>query len=417
MKRAQNVLADFEVVELLADEPELLAIADAVAATQPRQSGRRRRPRLTALVAAAVAVAAALALVPNRGDNRPLLADALAAIGSGPVVHARIETRLPETRVVELATGRAVQQTISIEYWFDEPRARLATVVRRGGLPFERFLATLSGTVSGGGPVRTTGRSTPALDPALAGFVTRYREALESGAARVVGRGKLGGRAVVWLQLGAGATRERVAVDAETFTPISVVPLDEQGRPTAISWRVRVIETVARVEANFSVPQPRAPRPYRGDVARSQPLSSAQVSQAVGWPALWLGQSWNGLRLSSLELQRLTRGYPPGSGETNTSGRGLRLRYEVDGGARSVEITQAPFPEPAYAFAGGEATFNGNPIPREGFVEIVELGGAAQGGSTRVVGQLRQEGVYLTIWASSRELCLAAARALTRIST
>jgi len=415
MNRSLSALADFEVVELLADEPELLAIADAVAATQPRPSGRRRRPRFAALAVAAAVVASALAFLPNRGENQPLIAEALAAIGRGPVVHARIETRLPETHVVELATGRAAPQTISIEYWFDEPRARLATVVRRGGLPFERFLATPSGTVSGGGPVRTTGPAAPSLDPALAGFVTGYRDALASGAARVVGKGKLGGRAVVWLQLGAGTTRERVAVDAQTFTPISVVPLDERGRPTAISWRVRVIETVARVEANFSVPQSRAPLPYRGDVERSQPLSSAQVDQAVGWPALWLGESWSGLRLSSLELQTLTRGYPPGSGELSARGRGLWLRYAVDGGARSVEISQAPFPEPAYAFAGAEATFNGNPIPREGFVEIVALGSAQ--GSTRVVGQLRQEGVYLTIWASSRELCLAAARALTRIPT
>ena len=93
----------------------------------------------------------------------------------------------------------------------------------------------------------------------------------------------------------------------------------------------------------------------------------------------------------------------------------MRLRYAVDGGPGFVEISQAPFPEPAYAFAGAGATFNGNPIPRDGFVEIVALG-SAQGSPTRVIGQLRQAGVYLTIWASSRELCLAAARALTRIS-
>ena len=114
-----------------------------------RCSGRDRRRRVTA----------ALAVLPQRGGNDPFLADALAAIGHGPVLHARIEARLPETHVVELATGRAVPQTISIEYWFDERRSRLATVVRRGGVPVERFLATPSGTVSGGGPVRTAGLS------------------------------------------------------------------------------------------------------------------------------------------------------------------------------------------------------------------------------------------------------------------
>lgn len=415
MSGARSAYADYEVVELLADEPELLAIADAVAATQPRPSGRRRWPRLAALAAVlAVAVTAALALMPQPGGEHPFLADALAAIGRGPVLHARIEARLPETHVVELASGRAVPQTISIEYWFDESSTRLATVVRRGGVPIARFLATPSRTVSDGGPVRTTGPTAPALHPALAGFVTRYREALESGAARVIDEGKLGGRDVVWLQLGAGVTRERVAVDAESFTPISLVPLDARGRPTTFSWRVRTIETIARVESNFAVPLPRAQRPYRGDVRTSRPLSSAQVDQVVRWPALWLGETWKGLRLSSLELQTLTRGYPPGSGQPSTRGRGLQLGYTIDSGRRAVEISQAPFPEPAYAFAGAEATFNGNPIPREGFVEIVALG-SAQGSPTRVVGQLRQAGVYFTIWASSRELCLAAARALTRI--
>jgi hypothetical protein len=414
MRGAKTGYADYEVVDLLADEPELLAIADAVAATQPRPSVRRRWPRLAALAAIVAVGLAALAVLPQRGDSDPFLADALAAIGHGPVVHARIEARLPETHVVELATGRAVPQTISIGYWFDERRSRLATVVQRGGVPVERFLATPSGTVSGGGPVRTAAPTTPALDPALAGFVTRYRDALESGAARVVDEGKLGGRDVVWLQLRQGAVRERVAVDAESFAPISVVPLDRRGRSTAISWRVRSIGTVARVEANFAVPELRAPRPYRGDVRRSEPRSSAQVSQLVRWPALWLGESWSGLRLGSLELQTLTRGYPPGSGEPSRRGLGLRLRYAVDGGPRFVEISQAPFPEPAYAFTGAEATFNGNPIPRDGFVEIVALGSAQ--GSARFIGQLRQAGVYLTIWASSRELCLAAARALTRIA-
>jgi hypothetical protein len=414
MNATRSAYADYEVVDLLADEPELLAIADAVAATQPPPSRHRRWPRLAALAAVvAVVVTAVLAVMPQRGGDHPFLADALAAIGRGPVLHARIEARLPETHVVELATGRAVPQTISIEYWFDESSARLATVVRRGGVPIARFLATPSGTVSDGGPVRTTGSA--ALHPALAGFVTRYRVALESGAARVVDEGKLGGRDVVWLQVGAGATRERVAVDAKSFTPISLVPLDARGRPTAFSWRVRTIETIARVESNFASPLQHAPRPYRGDVRSSRPLSSAQVDQVVRWPALWLGESWNGLRLSSLESQTLTRGYPPGSGKPSTRGRGLQLRYAVDSGRRSVEISQAPFPEPAYAFASAEATFNGNPIPREGFVEIVALG-SAQGSPTRVVGQLRQAGVYVTIWASSRELCLAAARALHRIS-
>ncbi len=414
MSRAAGALQDREVVELLADEPALLAIADAVALTQPRPRGRRHWPRLAGAAALVLVVAAVVALFPQRGQHGGLLEDALAAMGQGPVVHARIEARLPGTRVVNLATGRAEPQLISLEYWFDEQRGRLATVVRRGGLPVERLLATPSGTASGGGYLRTKGSSAPALDPALAGFVTGYLDSLESGTARVLGSGKLGSRQVVWLQLGSGRIRERVAVDAERLIPISIVPLNGRGNPSTVSWRVTVIESVARVEANFARPKARAAVPYRGDVRSSRLLSSRQANKAVRWHALWLGESWKKLRLSRLELQTLSRGYPPGSDEPSTRGHGLQLRYTAGPGSRFVEISQAPYPEPAYAYTGGEATFNGNPIPQRGLVEIVELA-PAPGSVSRVVGQLRLDGVYVTIWASSRALCLAAARALTRI--
>ena len=414
MKARARVLSDFEVVELLADEPELLAIADAVAATQQPPPRRRRRPRLVALAAALVGVTAVVALVPKRGGNDSLLDDALAAIGPGPVVHARIEARLPQNDVVDLATGRAEPQTVSLEFWYDEPRRRLRTVLRRGGVVVEEFLETPGAAVSGGGPVRRFGQSGPALSPALAGFVTRYRDALRSGDAEIVSNGRLDGREVTWLRLGSGAARQRVAVDAQTRAPILIVPLDGQGRAGRISWRVRTIETAARVEANFAAPRPRAPRPFRGDVREVRPISSSEISAVAGWPALWLGQSWRGFRLVSLELQTLSRGYPPGSGKAAVFTRGVSLRYGIGERGDTLEISQSSAPEPAYAFAEGALTFNLNPIPRQGFVEIVEIPSTPD--RARVVGQLRQQGVFVTIWASSRELCLSAARALRTVS-
>lgn len=413
MKAHSRALADYEVLELLADEPELLAIADAVAATQPPPR-RRRRPRLLAFAAVLLVVAAVVALLPQRGHEDPFLGDALAAIGPQPVIHALIEARLPQNDVVDLSTGDEVQQTVSLEYWYDEPRRRLRTVLRRGGVVVEEFLQTPSGSISGGGPVK--GATDPTLNPALAGFVTGYRDALASDQARIVAQGELRNREVTWLQFDAGVTRQRVAVDARSAMPVRLTPLDRNGRPTPTAWDVRVVETVARVEAHFVTPTPRAPRPVRGDVRDSRPVSSTQAASAVRWPALWLGQSWRGLRLASLELQTLSRGYAPGSGMPSERGAGLNLRYGADGTAGFVAISEAAAPEPAYAFAEGALTFNRNPIPREGSVEIVALGSRA-GDRIRAMGQLRQQGVFVTIWASSRELCLAAARALTRITS
>jgi hypothetical protein len=410
--RDAAVPLDLEVVELLAEEPELLAIADAIGATQPRARPRRRWPRLTALAATIAAVAAVFAALPRGDSESTLLAEALAAVGRGPVVHARIEAELPGTSVVELSTGRNRPQTVAIEYWFDEARGRLRTSVRRGGVLVDEFVQTRAGAPTRHGSVQTQLGAEPALDPALAGFVTGYREALSSGAARRLTEGELEGRRVVWLLLAEGPTRERVAVDAETHAPVLIVPLDADGRAGAISWRVASVGSTARVEADFARPGPQPALPVRGDVRGSRPLSSGQARDTIAWPAVWLGESWRGLRLVSLEQQTLTRGFPPGSGTASTSGAGLRLRYEVGGNGAYVELSQAPYPEPAYAFVGGRATFDGNPIPREGYIELVER----RTSSPAVVGQLRRDGVYLTIWASTRELCLEAARALRRMA-
>jgi hypothetical protein len=409
----RTVLDDLEVVELLADEPELLAIADAVVATQPRPRRRRLWPRLLALAAALAVAGAVVAALPHSRGDGALLAEALAAIGNGPVVHARIEARLPRTNVIDLATGRAKPQTVTIEYWFDEPRRRLRTVVRRGGVLVDELLQTRTGTTLSGGAVFAR-RGVPELDPALAGFVTHYRAALEAGKARILEEADLDGRRVVWLLLSGGAD-EHVAVDAETSAPVLIRPLAAEESSGPLSWRVRTIETVARVEADFARPAGR-PRPFRGDVRASLPLSSGQIADAVAWPALWLGESWRGLRLVSLERQVLTRGYPPMSRTPPARGEGLRLRYTIDGEPTYVEVLQAPFAEPAYAFVGGELTFGGNPIPPEGQFELVDVPDAS-GRAASVVGQLRRDGVFTTIWASSRRLCLEAARALRRTPT
>jgi len=409
------VSLDLEVVGLLADQPELLAIADAVAATQPQQPARSGWARRVGLAAILLAVAVFCSTLPFGGEGGPLLAQALAAVGRGPVVHARIEAQLPTTNVVDLATGRSRPQTVEIEYWFDEPRGRLRTRVRRGGVAVDEFLQTRSRATAGRGPVRVARGAEPALDPGLAGFVTRYRRELGDSTARRLNEDTIEGRKVVWLELAGAATRERVAVDRETYAPVRIVPLDARGRAGALSWRVRLIESTARVEADFAPPRSQPPRPFRGDVRVSRPLSSGQAGEQLDWAALWLGQSWRGLRLVSLERETLTRGYPPTSATTVTRAEGLRLRYAIDGTQRYAELSQAPFPEPAYAFSGGAATFDGNPIPPEGSIEIVELSSASDR-TTTVVGQLRRDGVYVTVWASSRQLTLQAARALRRIT-
>ena len=402
-------LADFEVVELLRDEPTLLAIADAVAATQalPADARRRRLLVLPGLLAAAVvAVALAVAVVraaPWQRASDAVAERALAAVGERPVVHAVLEARDPHASLVELTSGRGVPVRIRVEYWFDEERERLRTIVRRGGSVSDDVLQTRTGAESAAGPIRTLPGSRAALDPALTAFVSGYRDALAEGRARAVAHGRVAGREVLWLDLGG----ERVAIDEQSYRPLRIRPAGG-----AYEWTVTEIESIQRAGADLRVPRAAPPAPFRGDVRDSHAVSSARAAALLSWPALWLGKSFAGLRLVRLEVQRLTRGYPPGSGRAREHGEGLRLAYRTRRGARYVEIQEAPRPEPAYAFPGGRATFSGSPIPPEGYVDLAELPRARRSGW---VGQLRRGGVHVTVWASSRELSVQAARALRPI--
>jgi hypothetical protein len=143
-------------------------------------------------------------------------------------------------------------------------------------------------------------------------------------------------------------------------------------------------------------------------VTSSRPVSSGQLRGS-----LWLGESWRGLRLVSLERQTLSRGYPPGQHGVER-GSGVHMRYAADGQPRYVEVSVSPAPEPAYAFTGGAATFDGNPIPAAGKMEIARLAGS---GRQTFIGQLRRDGGYVTLWSGARALCLQAARELRRIGS
>ena len=103
---ARRTRLDDEVLELLADEPELLAIADALAETQARR--RRRRVRPVALAAAAALIAAfalALAFWPGGGSSDN---SAYAAMG-GESRMLRITMRV-DARRVTLRYDRALGQ-------------------------------------------------------------------------------------------------------------------------------------------------------------------------------------------------------------------------------------------------------------------------------------------------------------------
>jgi hypothetical protein len=385
---------DPEVLFELRREPELLAIADALGEALPAGAGSRRTRRwwlVGGAVAAMTAVAAALLLFAATNVQPSLVDRALAAVGEGPVLHAVIRQTGPApTTLVELSTGRHItgRRVVTTEIWFDEERALEHTVIRTTGEQTRDELSTPEGIFSESGPVWTCSRIAahpveatragvscnfsgengttprhvpeppPTVDPALAGFVDGYRQALASGAARRVGEGTVHGRSVYWLELRLPDPdtnprdprvdfRERVAVDSDTYRPLVIIPLTDGA--LGLAYDVLEIGTVARAEADFSKPKlvpSRGPISIRFRVIDTIDLATA--SKVLGPRALWAGPEIGGQKLVAVQRQEVTTGYGPSSGVPPRVTPVVTLIY---GGVErkhatrgSVEITESPVP-------------------------------------------------------------------------
>jgi hypothetical protein len=403
-----NVFREPDVVALLADEPELLAVADAIATTKPV---RRRRRAWPALVAAAVGIAVALSALTfwEGGDRGTLVDRALAAVGTGPVVHAII--RAPTGNVyVDLETGERTPQHAETEIWFDQVRETEHTIRRVEGRVVDDMLLSPS---SDTGPrpavyscawitahpveAKKAGVScdpknahldfTPHLDPALANFVDGYRAALEDGRAKEVGKGQLDGKRVTWLSLALPGDRtEEIAIEDETGRALQL-------RRGAQTYDVVVLEALARSERDFR-PSERKARPASGRAGRVGAIPLAKASEWVPG-ALWPGPAVRGVSLSEVELQFPTTGFGPDSGRPVERGVGVKLRY---GGHSRVVIEQSRKPQMAYAWGYDYA------VPRKGTVLLGFFG-----------GWLVKDGVYVRIWARDPDVVLEVARAMRPI--
>ena len=136
-RRRDKVYADQEILDLFADEPELVAVVDAVAATQRRRA--RRGPLAVGAVVTAVAVAALVIVVVAPWHGSPgIVEQALAAVGSEPVVHAIVSSDLPQDERVNLATGSSWSVRVNIESWVDSEGDAVHALIRHDGLDGRR---------------------------------------------------------------------------------------------------------------------------------------------------------------------------------------------------------------------------------------------------------------------------------------
>jgi hypothetical protein len=399
-------LRDRETLELLRDDPELLALADAVADTQ---RPRRRVPRRALAVAAVLVAAAILALAApweDEGGNGLVLERALAAVqGDGPVVHSVVTMR--DARRVELATGRVSYRETRIEAWYDRERRRARLVARQDG----RLL---------GDEVVTVGTPDPTLEtfaPAPTDLSEFYRGALRDGRARILREGDWEGRPVYWLELDppkGGSRGAHVAVDRETYLPQVMTILDERGRPTDFQFRFLTLETIPRRERDFEGAENPGGLLTPGSFSAegsSGPISLESARSTLGSTAVWAGQSIAGSRFREVAVTDLES--EPGSADAK-QGKGLKLAYGTsleEPPVRGITIDQIRDDSPLR-----ESVVDGEP-PREGVVELREhtIGWSAARETKRITAVLRRDGLWIAIDAPNEETALTVARALRPI--
>lgn len=347
-----------------------------IAARRPR-----RLPRFALVPAAAASAAVVLLLVaPWQGRGRSVVDQALAAVGAGPVVHAVVEYSWPQDVVVDLATGAEQERLHRWEYWYDEERELLR--VRYGTDGNEPADQVATGDRVG-------------LDASLAGFVTQYRDALADGRARVVGDATVDGKPAKRIEFaprGAGAV-ELVTVDAESYVPLRFYTTYRPNGRRSPEWRVATIESVPRDRSDFSPAKSTQPRPSVGEVSEGKKITLAEAERALGAPPLWLGPSFGGHALESVEHARTTAWLTDGS---KASGVLVRLVYG------RVRVSLARDAAGSYALGFGDAE---SPTPPDGSVAVT-------GDRYSWSGQLRQGQLAVMLSAPDKEQVLAAARAL-----
>jgi hypothetical protein len=433
---------DLELLDLLHDDPQLLAIADAVATTQKRKA---RLPRQLLAVSAIAAVLLAVVLFAPWESSTPSLFDrALAAVGNEPVLHVVTQKTYPvDWQLVNLATGErsAPPFNIRTEIWYDGTRGLEHSITRMNGTVSDDLLQTPQGVTSQEGTVLTCAwiqahpveathqrvscrldgengtvphnvrEPAPIVDPALSGFLNGYQDALANGTARKVGEGSIDGRPVIWLEMrlaqprppGADRTpdpiEQRVAIDSASYRPLLVRPLHG-----GVSYKVVEIGSVSRGSADFSKPRPvKVPARQQvssGTVVWSTEISLSAARSVLGRPGLWTGQNIAGLQLTTVTHDVLRIGYTRSTGLDPRQMDGLSLKY--GSGSDTLEIEETT--EPSFAYGWSRGAFY--PVPPEGSVRIGPLDS----------GWIVRNGVYVKITSTlGKESVLAAARALEEI--
>lgn len=340
-------------------------LRDAEIDRLPRRARRRAALRLGAAAALVASIASVVAFWPTDGTGPAVLDRALAATGDGPVLHLVYESELPRT-IVDLATGERTEVRAEHEVWFD-PQAGLRET--------ERFEGVVQFDVSLGA-AEMSEHAVSIYGSLGAG----YREALESGRAKVVGEQVIDGTPVYWIRVEAG---HDVGVSRDTFEPAYVRVM--QGGTPALN-RITTYETVEAGSAPLE--GTRKSLPSRAASYGSE-IELADAGKLLGSDPVWAGASLAGLPLESVREVRLPA--------QHADVPGLSLIYGLPQARAHFEITQSASLAEGLTMLVGVHGYT----PPEGTALLA--------GSMALI---RSNGLVVAIHASDEETAIAVARAL-----
>jgi hypothetical protein len=257
----------------------------------------------------------------------------------------------------------------------------------------------------------------PSVDPALAGFLTQYRDALQRGGARKTGEGLVDGTPVYWLLIPIAVptdptappgppieVRELVAVDRDSYRPVLVKTLFNGSRGS--EYHVVEIGTVTRDEANFAKPElrPARDRITSGEVPTHSETDASEAASVLGRPALWLGRQLGDLALRSIERQTVTTRYARSTGLPPRIDDAVAFIY-TDAQGHHVRLEESLQPE--FGFGWGYVT---RLLPEGPAPGRLVLGGGFGGFMVR-------DGIYVAIQSGLLDdaKTIALARGLTPV--
>lgn len=357
--------------------------------------GRRSLGLQLTFATAVAALVALFVVAPWQGTERVGVLDrALAAVGDGPVLHLVMRDEWSGT-LIDLKTGERKPLYSEDEMWIDPARG-FVQVSRFGGAVTDRHVATPD-----------------QIERPFAVAAADYRDALESGEAKVAGSGVVDGVPVYWIRVEEAGPGEpgrardwgiEVGVSKESYKPVQIREVID-GSPTGPGTRILLAEQLPADAADFQPGTPPHPGLMSYEFSRAEITREDAVALLDGHAA-WLGPEFDGLplgRISEIALKA----------ETKVQ-KAVRLVYAerltFDGLPRSTPSLIIEQTEKRHVLL--EMGLGKYPVP-EGYVALLPGGGGSR-------AYVSFEGTFLVITAhagdQSDELALEAARGLRSLS-